>query len=48
MPLCSFSKQLHSFSGEVLATKGEILVNFDVKGQRAKLPLLVVDEEETD
>ena len=43
VPLSSFSKQLHSYSGEVLATKGEILVDVDFKGQKAKLPLVVVD-----
>ena len=43
VPLSSFSKQLHSYSGEVLATKGEILVDVDFKGQKAMLPLVVVD-----
>lgn len=43
VPLSSFSKQLQSYSGEVLATKGEMLVDVEFKGQRAKLPLVVVD-----
>eukprot|EP00795_Rhopilema_esculentum_P012573 gene12573-3272_t len=34
VPLGSFTKQLHSYSGEVLATKGEILV--DVEFKRSK------------
>eukprot|EP00795_Rhopilema_esculentum_P011239 gene11239-21428_t len=43
VPLGSFTKQLHSYSGEVLATKGEILVDVEFKGQKAKLPLVIVD-----
>ena len=43
VPLSSFSKQLQSYSGEILATKGEILVDVEFKGQKAKLPLVVVD-----
>eukprot|EP00112_Aurelia_sp_Birch-Aquarium-sp1_P015496 Seg344.3 transcript_id=Seg344.3/GoldUCD/mRNA.D3Y31 product="putative protein K02A2.6" protein_id=Seg344.3/GoldUCD/D3Y31 len=41
VPLSSFSKQLQSYSGEVLATKGDILVDVEFKGQRAKLPMVV-------
>ena len=43
VPLSSFSKQLQSYSGEILATKGEILVDVEFQGQKAKLPLVVVD-----
>ena len=43
MPLSSFSKQLQSYSSEILATKGEILVDVEFQGQKAKLPLVVVD-----
>ena len=43
VPLSSCSKQLQSYSGEILATKGEILVDVEFKGQKAKLLLVVVD-----
>ena len=43
VPLSSFSKQPQSYSGEVLATKGEIWVDVEFKGQKAKLPLVVID-----
>ena len=43
MPLSSCSKQLQSYSGEILATKGEILVDVEFQGQKAKLPLVFVD-----
>ena len=45
LPLSSFSKQLQSYSGEILATKGDILVDVEFKRQKAKLPLVVVDAD---
>ena len=43
VPLSSCSKQLQSYSGEILATKGETLVDVEFQGQKAQLPLVVVD-----
>ena len=40
VPLSSFSKQLHSYSGEVLATKGEIWLMLILKVKRLSYPWL--------